>query len=74
MNTCKTCKWWGYCAPEWEGSSYDDLCQGIDHKPCSHPKMPNDGAIDPDGATVHKSIDSTFCTGPDFGCIHHETQ
>ena len=73
MSTCKTCAWWGegrgpWWKPEMERRDRD----------CACPKfiiLQDPG--DPE-ATDHLILwdwegqASELCTGPDFGCVHHE--
>lgn len=87
MKTCKTCKWWGE-ERSWEGGFYpENRATFTDtYLDCNHPKLsvedftadetnhltgvvkktkaPSDG--------LHVSDESSVCTGPDFGCVHHE--
>lgn len=64
MKTCYTCKWWG------------DQCGEI---PTYHKCEKNQGGYDgpPDGARVvdgEPYSAGDIGTGPQFGCIHHETK
>ena len=63
MNTCKTCKWWGW-------RKYDPICDLSDtvQFPCKSSHMAGD---DPAGMVDAEDYGGVL-TGPDFGCIHYE--
>lgn len=69
MNTCKTCRWWGF-----EKEEVTRLHKTI-AKACGFPKVDiNDEGYE--AVTGDKfGLDYPVCdliTGPLFGCIHHE--
>jgi hypothetical protein len=72
MKTCKTCKHWDSNQP-----SDHDIYHG-NHFPCMHPKAlgsllrTDDGCHGGMPSDFDGSFDCVY-TGPDFGCIHHET-
>jgi hypothetical protein len=58
---CKTCKWW------LPGDSGPPL-------KCGHPKLSSGNSITPEDGAQDGEGYSGIYTGPDFGCIHHETE
>lgn len=68
MKTCDTCKWWGTEELQFVYSNQEN------RRLCGHTKILNgyEHADDEDATDIHKSIDSSFVTGPKFGCIHYE--
>jgi hypothetical protein len=66
VNTCSSCKWWG--AEEFRGK-----------RPCTHHllNLRRKYAEDDDNGIIEIGIGAGFlelCTGPNFGCIHHEAK
>ncbi len=69
MNTCKTCKWWSIPAPY--GGQH--LCkklwggQAEDHE---HLRIPIPRRI---SISAYGNVVGIY-TGPDFGCVNHESK
>lgn len=60
--TCKTCKWWS-------GNAALDKAAF-----CGSPKLsPDQLHVASDGAIDSEEYGG-ICTGPNFGCIHHESE
>lgn len=69
MNTCDTCKWW--IAPK----GINSICPTIGL--CDQPRFQKYlgyVAQDEMWAGESPSYPQTPCTGPKFGCIHHEAK
>lgn len=63
---CKTCKWWGEVQTNHDTQTQyaKCLCPKLDHRLGGNG---SDGAVD---AEEYGGI----YTGPDFGCVHHESK
>lgn len=59
MKRCKTCKWWGTAS----GAAFRSTV----HCGCNHPTV-NDEAVANSAVAPYDGV----CTGPEFGCVHHE--
>lgn len=60
MRTCDTCSWWRKSSDE----------EGV----CVHPKLSDEDNLAIDGLAGHDIEMGVMppCTGPKFGCIHHQ--
>lgn len=82
INLCKTCRHW-IAAPE-----YDPICHPIDPdtfepmaipfevRECTHPALVRFERTSEEngfGVTDASNYKARLCTGPDFGCVRHES-
>lgn len=75
MNTCKTCKWWTH----YEGVT--SLSEAGFNR-CANPSLSRQDRSWKTGQLASDNLEIVtgnptrgyICTGPDFGCIHHESK
>jgi hypothetical protein len=74
MNTCKTCKHWTH--PDYGNPNYFVVKAGFGT--CECPKLDksytNGQPATDDMILPRGGGPMDVCTGPDFGCIHHQTK
>lgn len=75
MNTCDTCRWWD--TEPYLDRAQNNLRQDCKVRQCRHEKVNGlEGNYFADDVLTQCGVDAGYpanCTGPKFGCVHHDT-